>query len=304
MSAAAGCGGSTDVIGPGAGGSAGVTTSISTTTGGGPAVSCGKALTAGVMHESIAFGGQMRVYDVQVPASYVKNAIYAPLVFDLHGLLSNKEQQEALSGFSKVADKEGFVVVRVDGYQNSWNGGDYCCGQAKAMGLDDVGLMKAIAVKVEAELCIDAKRVYATGLSNGGALSHRIACDGADVFAMTAPVSYPLDFNPMTKCKPARPISVMHFHGLIDPLVPYKGGAISAPVVDSFHYWAKANGCSGDPAVALQKGASHCDTYKQCNGGATVTLCSLDGGHVLYTNNDEVPIAELAWAEMRLHSLP
>ena len=92
---------------------------------------------------------------------------------------------------------------------------------------------------------IDHSRVYATGLSNGGAMSQRIACDAADFFAATAPVSYPLDFLPLSKCVPSRPISVSHYHGFSDVVVPYDGGAFSVPVVDSFAQWRDVTGCVG-----------------------------------------------------------
>src|SRR5205823_2754413 len=134
------------------------------------------------------FGGMMRVYDVQIPANYANTAA-VPMVFDLHGYTSNKEQQAAISGWSDLAEKEGFVVVRPDGYQVSWNAGDFCCGQAQAMKLDDIGLMRAIAAAVQKRLCIDPKRIYFSGLSNGGAMSQRVACEAGDLFAMTAPVS-------------------------------------------------------------------------------------------------------------------
>src|SRR6185503_15380828 len=106
-------------------------------------------------------------------------------------------------------------------FGSSWNAGDFCCGNAQSQGLDDVGLAKAIVAEVSSKACIDPKRVYATGLSNGGAMSHRLACEAADVFAATAPVSYPLDFTPFDKCQPSRPIAVIHQHALGDAVVPY-----------------------------------------------------------------------------------
>jgi polyhydroxybutyrate depolymerase len=289
----------------GAGGATGVTASSSAASGtGGSNITCpASPLPKGVSHQMIAFGGLMRAYDVQIPASYA-NTTAVPLVFDLHGYTSNKEQQQAISGWSALAEKEGFVVVRPDGFQNSWNGGNFCCGEAQAKGLDDVGLMRAIAAEVQKRLCIDPKRIYFSGLSNGGAMSHRVACEAGDLFAMTAPVSYPLDFKPLDKCKPSRPMPVMHFHGTNDLIVPYNGGAFAIPAKDSFAYWAKADGCTGTPTKTYEKGASHCDTYTSCQGGATVTLCTLNGGHLLYANADDVPIAELAWAEMKKHPLP
>jgi polyhydroxybutyrate depolymerase len=330
MACSVGCGGSVDTTNPSSTAAAqgstsatgGPTTIAATGTGSGGATGAGGGmpnggaggmggtpmcpqapLAVGVTQKSIDFGGLKREYEVQVPAKY-DNKSAVPMVFDLHGFTSNKDQQKSMSGFSALAETEGFVVVRPNGHQASWNGGDYCCGAALQKGLDDVGLMRAIATEVKKQLCIDDKRVFATGLSNGGEMSHRLACDAADLFAMVAPVSYPLGYKPFEKCKPARPITIMHFHGSNDLIVPYNGGAFSPSVPESFAAWAKINGCSGKPAKTFEKGPSECNTYQTCKDGAEVTLCNLNGGHLLYSNNDNVAIAQLAWEQMKKHPLP
>jgi polyhydroxybutyrate depolymerase len=246
-----------------------------------------------------------RYYEVQVPLSY-ENAAPVPLVFDIHGYSSNNEQQQQLSGFAELAEEEGFVVVRPQGFgiYPSWNGGDYCCGEAHSLGLDDVGLIRAILADVSAQLCIDRARVYATGLSNGGALSHRLGCEAGDLFAAIAPVSYPLDFVPLSDCQPVRPMPVMHQHGLYDTVAPYLGNLYQVSAQDSFAYWAEADGCTGDPVVTYSNNGSECETYETCDGGVQNTLCTIDGEHVLYYNYDSVPVAELAWQFMSQFTLP
>ena len=285
------------------GGSAGAGGSTSSTGGAAPIECPSTPQVPGVKEETIAFGGHDRTYEVQVPIVY-DNSAPVPLVFDMHGYTSNKDQQELVSGFSSLAEEEGFVVVRPQGLQSSWNAGDFCCGTAQSQDLDDVGLMKAIVAEVSASLCIDPKRVYATAISNGGALSHRIACEAADVFAAVAPVAYPLDFDPFSQCQPSRPIAVMHSHGTNDLIVPYNGSGSMPATPESFAYWGQVNGCSGDPVETYSKGNSHCDTYQSCSGGVEVTLCTVNGGHVLYTNLDQVPIAELSWQFLKKHTLP
>jgi polyhydroxybutyrate depolymerase len=215
------------------------------------------------------------------------------VVFDLHGYTSNATQQGLISGWGGVAEANGFAVVRPEGTGGlqSWNGGDTCCGTALAQGVDDVGFMKALLAELQTQLCVDESRVYASGLSNGGALSHRLGCDAADVFAAVAPVAYPIAFIPMSKCSPSRPIAVMHSHGTNDGTVSYNGsfGVPSAP--ESFAEWADIDGCSGSPVETYSKGNSHCDTYQSCEDGVEVTLCTIDGPHLLYSNADDVPIA-------------
>jgi polyhydroxybutyrate depolymerase len=258
------------------------------------------------LHEAtLSFGGETRTYEVQVPENY-DNGAPIPVVFDLHGLGSSATQQRFISGWSALAEVEGFAVVRPSGYGAiaSWNGGSTCCGQALFEDLDDVGLMKAILAEVESKLCVDDKRVYASGLSNGGAMSHRLGCDAADVFAAIAPVAYPIAYLPTSLCDPSRPMPVMHSHGTGDTTVPYGGGFGIASAQESFERWADLGGCSGQPVTTFTQGNSFCETYESCEDGVEVALCTIDGPHLLYGNDDDVPIAELAWAFFEAHPMP
>ncbi|HZO14509.1 MAG TPA: PHB depolymerase family esterase [Polyangiaceae bacterium] len=295
----------TTVATSGQGGSSTATTAQNGAGGGGAAPPvCERAgLPPGVHDFTTMFEGRRRVYELAVPLSYDGSAAI-PLVFDFHGYTSNKDQQEQVSGIAALGETEGFAVVRPNGIGSSWNAGDFCCGQAQSEGLDDVGLMRAIVAEVSAAMCIDPARVYATGLSNGGALSHRIACEAADVFAAVAPVSYPLDFDPFDKCQPSRPIAVMHSHGAGDVIVPYDGSFYQPSTPESFAYWGQVNGCSGMPVETYAKDDSVCQTYEQCGGGVEVTLCTIDGGHILYNNNDAVPVADLIWGFLSRFTLP
>jgi polyhydroxybutyrate depolymerase len=273
---------------------------------GGSAPSCREpGLGRGEHAFTIAFDGNRREYEVAVPASY-DGSVAIPLVFDFHGYTSDKDGQQLVSGIAAQAEMHGFAVVRVNGFGvlRSWNAGDFCCGTAQSQGLDDVGLVRAIAAEVTAALCVDPARIYATGLSNGGAMSHRLACEAADLFAAVAPVSYPLDFDPFDQCQPSRPIAVMHSHGYGDGLVPYEDGLVAADAQDSFAYWAQVNGCSGTPETTYENDNSLCETYTACQEGVKVSLCSIDGGHVLYNNADGVPVAELVWEFLSGFTLP
>jgi polyhydroxybutyrate depolymerase len=293
--------------GPGGSGGGGGSGAAGGGGSGGSSPGCEQSqLVPGKQTFTIDFGGNMRTYDVQVPLSY-DGTTPVPLVLDFHGFTSDKGWQSMYSGMAGLSESEGFVAVWPDGFNASWNGGDFCCGDAQSQGLDDVGLAKAIVAEVSSKACIDPKRVYATGLSNGGALSHRLACEAADVFAATAPVSYPLDFNPFDKCQPSRPIAVMHLHASGDAVVPYNGSPFQPSTPESFAYWGQVNGCTGNPEMTYMKDDSVCETYQSCDAGVHVALCTLDGGHVLYQgfeNNDDVPVHELAWEFLSSHTLP
>jgi polyhydroxybutyrate depolymerase len=265
------------------------------------------AFPPGTSVQSLDFGGVARSYRVRVPARY-DGSVAVPLVLDIHGLSSNAAQQAALSGMGAVAEREGFIVVYPDGVRNAWNAG-LCCGNRE---IDDVGFLRALVAAIAAEANIDATRVYATGLSNGGAMSQRLGCDAADLFAAVAPMAFPVPFEPLSGCQPSRAMPVLTFMGLTDVLVRYAGGLFpSAP--DTFAYWRDIDGCgTGEPDERSDSGMSRCETYTRCTNGVKAGLCSITAasfggspfdGHILYINPD-FKLAEVAWAFLSQFRLP
>jgi len=268
-----------------------------------PAARAVGVLAPGLNARTLTFDSQMRAYDIYVPASY-SGGVAVPLVVDMHGFGSNKDQQRLLSGFQQRSDLEGFLVAYPQGLFNSWNAGT-CCGQAAAQNIDDVGFLRAMVDAIAAEANVDPRRIYATGLSNGGAMTQRLACDAADVFAAAAPMAFPIPFNPLSTCQPSRPIAVLMFMGLTDQLVPYSSAA------PSFQYWRTFDGCAGGPPdESVVTGDSFCDTYTHCADGVEAGLCSITSvspapfaGHILYINNDLI-LSEVAWAFLSRFQLP
>lgn len=266
----------------------------------------GAALAPGDYARTLTFGGVERTFLVHVPPTYA--GAPAPLVVDLHGFTSNAEQQRAVSGMVAVSDAHGFLVVHPNGLRNAWNG-KLCCGNRD---VDDVGFLRALVDAVAGETPVDRRRVYVTGLSNGGAMTHRLACDAADVFAAAAPMAFPLADMPATGCQPVRSIPVLTVMGLTDMLVRYDAGPFgSAP--DTFRYWREVNGCgSGTPDVVTERGRSRCEIDTRCANGVAVGLCSVTAqafpgttvdGHILYWNDDFV-LAEVAWQFFSQFRLP
>jgi len=259
--------------------------------------------------------GVVRSYRVVVPdAATCSDG--SPLVFDLHGLTSNPVQEEWISGLGARGREDGFVVVQPAGIGEvpSWNAGT-CCGTSARDGVDDVGFLDAVRARVGAALAIDARRVYATGLSNGGYLSHRLACERADVYAAIAPVAGVLG---VPRCDSTRPVPVLQFHGTDDQLVPYHGGGmgggLSAPGTMAF--WAARNGCEPTPVVTLESGDVTCARWQGCARGADVELCTVaGGGHTwpggpdlilpaLGRTTDDVDATAALWEFFTAHPLP
>jgi polyhydroxybutyrate depolymerase len=223
-------------------------------------------------------GATTRTVEAHVPPSYDPTKP-TPLVLNFHGYTSNGAQQAGLTGFDAKADANGFVVLYPEGTGSptGFNGGA-CCGAAARDQVDDIGFTRAIIAAARARLCVDDQRIFVTGFSNGGFMSHRIACELADVVAAVAPVSGVLG---LPSCAPARPIAVLDFHGTSDRTVPYGGSSQDGwpSALDTFHGWAQRDQCSdGTPAQTYQKGDVACATYSRCAGGAEVTLCTITGG--------------------------
>ena len=262
---------------------------------------CGSSLSPGEQTINITHGGRNRSFLLHVPPSYIGRPV--PVVLDLHGLGSSSSQQAGLSGFRRKSDEEGFIVAWPQGVSSSWNGYG-CCGTADSSNIDDIGFMRAVIARIASLGRINHSRVYVTGLSNGGFMSHRLACEAADLFAAAAPVSAPMNLDDPSQCRPSRPITVVHFHGLRDGIVSYNGGAFqSAP--ESFASWRDINGCTGSATLLDLAGSSRCETFRTCDDGAEAGLCSLDGTHVLYNTQSALNIADYAWDNVfSQHSLP
>ena len=271
-----GSGGSAGAGGGSSGGAAGAA-------GGGevrPSPGCASSASAAGLDEmrSLDHDGVERTYQLHVPASYDGETPTA-VVLNFHGFTpivgpQAASAQASLSGLVAKSDDAGFIAVHPqgllegDGTTASWNAGTCCSTDSER---DDVGFIAALIDTLGADLCIDERRVYSTGLSNGGIMSHFLACRLADRIAAIAPVA---GVNGAMPCEPGRPVGVVAFHGTSDALVPYTGGVTA---VDD---WVARNGCSSDPEETFNNGDSRCERYTGCQGDVEVELCTVeDGGH-------------------------
>jgi polyhydroxybutyrate depolymerase len=297
---AAALGGCEDAIDESTGGGGGA--------GGGDALPIGcqiAPLEAGRHAFTLDHGGLSRSYNLYLPAGYDGSAP-APLVLNFHGFSSNAQEQEIFSAMDATADAHGFAVAYPEGVSSSWNAGEICCGEAAMQGLDDVGFARALVAHALERACIDEKRVYSTGMSNGGFLSHRLGCEAADFVAAIAPVAGVFAIPP-AECQPSRPMPIIHFYGTADDLVSYDF------VAPTQARWLELNGCSDEVEVSYQEGTVTCETHPSCEGGVSVTLCSAEGmGHCwpgqsfcpFGASTTDISADEEMWKLFEKHSLP
>lgn len=261
-----------------------------------PAAVLAAALAPGQHELRVSHGGQTRHVLVRVPAQ-AAGGQPLPLVLALHGggghaaFMADDERY----GLGRAAERAGFVVAFPNGFSRlpggrfaTWNAGG-CCGNARDQGIDDVGFLRAVVAAVQARTAIDDRRVFATGMSNGGMLAHRLACDAADLFAGVAAVA---GTDATTRCTPSRPIPVLHIHARDDTHVLFDGGAgpdafrDTAKVMDfvsvpeTMRRWVQRNRCEAAPQPTLERPGVRCEAWRGCAAGATVALCVTDsGGH-------------------------
>lgn len=233
-----------------------------------------------------------RSYLVHEPPSY-DGKKPMPVVVALHGGGSNARQMVRFSGLSEKADSAGFVVVYPEGSSRrgpfrTWNGGT-CCAYAMLARIDDVGFIRSVLDDLATAVKVDPKRVYATGISNGGIMAHRLACELPDRIAAIAPVSGTLS---LPSCRPARAVPVIHFHGTADEYVKYEGGfgkrsltrTLFPSVADTIAKWVAIDGCSAKPTSAKLPDATddgttvRVDTYGGGKEGSEVVLVTIEGG--------------------------
>lgn len=245
----------------------------------------------------LAYGGRARGYVVHVPPA-VAGGRALPVVLNFHGAASSGAGQQRFSRMDAVADRAGFVVVYPDGtgrYRRffTWNAGT-CCGSAVLQQVDDVGFALAVLDDCARRMPIDRERVYATGMSNGAMMAHRLAAQVPERIAAIAPVAGGLVY-PLSGRGPAVP--VLHIHSVDDPLALYRGGLGRHTAMDGVRVlhpdietmirrWAAHDGCPPEPRVAAVQRAANGQTathlvWAPCRDGAEVGLWRLTGaGHV------------------------
>jgi len=243
---------------------------------------------------SIIWAGLKRSYTIHIGNSYDQSRP-TPLVVVLHGGGGTGKGMVKLTGFNAIADRENFIVVYPNGVENHWNDGRGIQRyRTQVENIDDVGFISALVDRLSDELNIDAKRIYVTGISNGGMMSHRLGCELSQKIAAICPVASNIPVNMASAWEPSRPVSVLIINGTDDPLVPWGGGDIRfgraklgevLSVADTVKFWVGKNRCALSPAITQVQDKDPADgtkvrkeSYGGCRHGAEVVLYAIEGG--------------------------
>lgn len=218
-----------------------------------------------MMHDGIA-----RTYKLYVPAIYSGNTA-VPLLFNFHGYTSNSNEQMFYGDFRNIADTANFLVVHPQGTLDANNTTHFNVGWGGSS-VDDVGFTEALLDSLSAAYSIDQNRIYAVGMSNGGFMSFRLACELSNKIAAVGSVTGSMLPSTLLNCNASHPMPVIQIHGTTDATVPYNGSTgWTAPVANVLNHWATFNNCSPVPTIVNVPNTNLSD-------GSTVEKYTYDNG--------------------------
>jgi len=289
----------------------------------------GPAIGPGDYVRSVKMGDETRTFLVHVPKSY-DAAKPTPVVLAFHGAFTNGAITVHFSGMSEKSDEAGFIAVYPNGTGAGdailfWNAG-LVRMQTDKKQPDDVAFVGKLLDDLATVVNVDPKRVYATGISNGGMMCYRLAAELSDRIAAIAPVSGTMAID---KANPPRPVPVIHFHGLADTIVPYAGIPNTTArryityksVDDTMKIWTKIDGCTGESKVEKLPDSAHDGTtvtktiWSGGKEGAEVILYAIDGGghtwpgrqpgvKFLGKSTTNINANDLIWDFFKRHPMP
>lgn len=235
--------------------------------------------------------GRFRSYNIFVPSETNEPL---PLVFVLHGAGGNARTAENSFKFNQYAKEKNFIVVYPNGTNIlptalSWNGG-ICCGYAVQYDVNDVHFFEQLINQLNSHYNIDNDKIFFTGFSNGGYMSHRMACELPQKVNSIASLSGSIGID---ECKPNKEISVLIIHGTKDLQVPYYGGVgpaaldgrLDKPTRYGFELWAKNNSCK-ENIITSESGNILKEKYDNCEKNSIVELNTFFGQDHFWSTNE------------------
>ncbi len=242
------------------------------------------ALAQQTINGSYMHDGLLRDYRLYIPALYSAGTP-VPLVFNLHGYTSDNLQQEFYGDFRPIADTANFIIVHPNGTMDG--SGDRFWNAFGASTVDDLGFLTSLIDTISVHYSIDPDRVFSTGMSNGGFMSHELACYANERFAAIASVAGTMLYGHMAGCTTVHPTPVMQIHGTADGTVNYNSGSGLMGVEEMMASWALIDACNIIATITPLPDTDPTDgctvehwVHADGDAGSTVELFKvLGGGH-------------------------
>lgn len=256
-------------------------------------------------------GMDRRVYRLHVPVTYQANTP-TPLVLVFHGYGGTGTGMESGTGLSTFADQHGFLVVYAQGLPDGAGGTPFWASVGPMdYGVDDVHYVSLLLDDLQKNFCVDARRIFVTGFSNGGGMSGFLACRLASRLAAVAPVSGNFYAIP-GGCHPSRPLPLLDIHGSADQVLPYEGIPASSdapwplpPVQQWLQEWAARDGCNTSPTIFAHTPQITGEQWTACQGDAIVEHYRVEGGgHGWPSALGNRPTLDVMWSFFEAHPLP
>jgi polyhydroxybutyrate depolymerase len=196
-----------------------------------------------------------------------------PLVIALHGADEQGADFADDTGFSRLADREKFLVAYPSavGPRSFWN-----ISGAAPGGPEEVTELRRSLDALDGAACVNRSRVFVTGVSNGGGMAARLACQLSDRVAGVAPVAG--GYRSLPPCHPARRLPVLEIHGTGDEVVPYRGRPpdFGGSVARWLARWRHIDGCHGKADRIEPAPGVHELAWRHCAAGTRVVHVRLD----------------------------
>jgi polyhydroxybutyrate depolymerase len=225
------------------------------------------------------------------------------MVVVLHGGHGDAGKTADKTGFKPLADREGFLLLYPEAVEKHWNDGR----KTTASDVSDVAFIGALVDHVTTIRHVDKKRVYVTGLSNGGMMTQRLACETPERYAAFASVIANMPLSMKSACKPGMPVAIMLINGTEDPLMPYNGGEIKKgrrvgmggtviSVDETVSFWAENNHCKSDGNKTILPDKDPDDetriektAFTECKDGSELVFYSVKGGGHAWPGSESKP---------------
>lgn len=180
--------------------------------------------------DTIVWQGVPRSFTYYLPRFYTPNLRYLSLVIALHSTGetgANLEKGLMQGSFDSIAEKARMLVVYPDALKGDWN------SETTNKEIDDVGFIRAVIEYFQQKYYINPYRIYAVGMSTGGMMAYRLACESADRITAIATVNSAMPTSLAAICKPVRPVSVLMINGTRDPILPWNSHHMLSVMGDS-----------------------------------------------------------------------